>query len=112
MAQYTIQKQVPGGLTPTFEAAAGVSGTPDTFINDLHTVLRVNNASASAVTVTIAAQLPCEQGVLHDLTGSVPAGGEITFGPFDRHYRNTSGLTEVYYSATASVTVAAISEPA
>lgn len=109
MAKYTVQKRAVDGFSPTFDNAAGLSGAPDTFSNNQRTVLRVKNGGAAAVDVTIIAQKACEQGFLHDLTGSVPAGGDETFGPFDRHYMDGS-TTEVYYSDVTSVTVAAIDE--
>ncbi|RMH11193.1 MAG: hypothetical protein D6698_16785 [Gammaproteobacteria bacterium] len=95
--------------------AAGGSG--DVFTNDgtERTFLIVDNASGSSITVTITAQksqvTTAEYGQIDvaDKTITVPNGSRYYIGPFKTSlYNNSSGQVAVSYSATTSVTVAAV----
>jgi len=93
----------PAGATPAPRAAAA----GDTVTPSDGEYLHVDNASASAVTVTVVAKRPCNQGSLHDLNVSVPAGSRRIIGPITAYnYADpVTGLASINYSATASVTV-------
>lgn len=103
MAELSPQKATLTGIAPTFSAA---SAGGDTIPNDGRTALHVKNGSAGAITVIVDSVTACNQGFDHDASVSVPAGGERMIGPFDQGRFGTS--TAVSYSATASVTVAAL----
>lgn len=103
MADLAPQKASLTGLAPTFAAA---SSGGDTFANDGRTVLHVKNGSAAAITATVDSVTACDQGFDHDAAVSVPAGGERVIGPFDQ--RRFGATVTVNYSATASVSVAAL----
>lgn len=94
------------GLAPNYgAAAAGDKVTPSD-----RTFLVVKNGSASPVTVTLDATGLAPGGLPPtDPTVSVPASGERWIGPIiPDAYRGTDGLCAVSYSATATVTVAAV----
>ncbi len=106
MALLTVQKVTAAGIGPTF-AAANAGG--DAFANNGRTMVVVKNDGASSITVTITSARTCNQGFLHDLTISVPAGAERWIGPFAPwRFNDESGQVAVGYSAVTSVTVAAI----
>jgi hypothetical protein len=106
MANYTVQSVGQSGLNPNYVAVSA----SDTFDNDGRTMLHVKNGGGSAVTVTVNAEKPCNQGFLHNVVVSVPAGAERMIGPFDKAFyvNESTGKATVTYSATATVTVAAI----
>lgn len=109
MAQLTVQKSVPAGLNPTYDAAAAGG---DTFLNDGMTVLHVKNGGGSSINVTINSVTACDQGFDHDIVVAVPNGGERLIGPLPTgRFNDTGGLASVSYSAVTSVTVAAIQAP-
>lgn len=98
MATLTLQDASSGASISTVAASAGGDDIPqgiETGGWHLPVVLFVNNAAASAVTVTVAG-----------MTGvSVPAGGRALIPVAGGHgYGN---LRNVTYSAATSVTVAA-----
>lgn len=105
MALLTAQKAVITGLDVAFTAAAAVG---DTFQANDHGELRVNNASAAAVTVTVAVPGQTKYGQpLPDIDVNVPAGAQRTLGPFQGDLVDPADkLVHVTYSAVASVTVA------
>lgn len=107
MAALVTQTPAITGVAITY-AAAGAGG--DTISpSDGKTLLHVKNASGGSITVTVAAVGTCSQGFLHDAVVAVPASGDRAIGPFDsQRFTNGSGQIAVTYSATASVTVAAI----
>lgn len=106
MADLAIQQTALAGLTPTFSAA---SAGGDTFSNDGKTVLRVKNDGAASVDVTFTAQRKCNQGFLHDEVGTVAAGAEETFGPFEwSRFNDDTQKVHVSYSDATSVTLAAV----
>ncbi|HET7558359.1 MAG TPA: hypothetical protein VFK80_00240, partial [Limnochordia bacterium] len=110
--QYDLQPLALTGVDVSYQQVAGVDGNPDAFLapTDALALLRVRNASAADITVTIEAASPCLQGVLHDVLVTVPAGEEREIGPFDRsHYADEWGLVEVHYSSADSVTAAVVS---
>lgn len=106
MALIATQQVTSAGLAPTFAAAA--SG--DTVIPDDRTVLRVNNGSGSPITVTLTAVTACSQGSLHNRAVTVAAGAieDIPTGPAAQFADQTTGVAAITYSATATVTRAAV----
>lgn len=106
MAVLTVEKPTTSGVASTLVAA---SAGGDSFANDGRVILRVQNGGASSITVTATATGQCNQGALHNATGSVSAGATNDFGPFPAsQFNDGSGNVNVTYSAVTSVTVAAI----
>jgi hypothetical protein len=106
MALLTPQTLSLTGLVKTMIAAAAGG---DTFANDGTILFFVKNGGASAVTVTINSQTPCNQGYDHDIVLSLAAGAEVAFPKLDPgRFNDTNGNVSVTYSAVTSVTVAAV----
>lgn len=106
VAVLAVQKVSQSGLAPAYSAADAAG---DEFANGGRSMLHVKNGSAAAVTVTIDSVKPCDQGFDHDVQVSVPAGGERLIGPFEPgRFNNANRRCKATYSATASVTVAAL----
>lgn len=104
MSVYTVQTL---GFNGSALGLTAVSAS-DTFVNDGHTVLQVNNASASPITVTITSAQQCSQGFSHNVTVTVPASNTQLIGPFPTNrFNDTNNNVTVGYSATASVTASA-----
>lgn len=91
------------GAALTFTAAsAGGDVVP------VSCTLFVQNTSAAAITVTVASQVACSQGVIHNYTVSVPASSIETIGPLGGRFNNGTGYANVTYSSATSVGVAAV----
>lgn len=108
MATLTVQVPASGGTALSFTAA---DGDGDEYANTGREVLVVNNASASAIDVTIAQQSACSQGLsspTHDVVTSVAAGTVEYLPPVARRYNDADGNVQVSYSDTTSVTVAVL----
>lgn len=105
-ATLTVQKPTLSGATITF-AAASAGG--DVFTNTGSEVLRVKT-TGTPVTVTITAQKPCNQGVLHNVSVTVPATSEREIGPFRDlvRWNNNSKQVAVTYDQVTGVTIAAV----
>lgn len=91
-----------GTAQPTPVAAAG-GGDQLAWGNT--TRLVVINGSGSSVTVTVAAQIACDQGSLHNIVNAVPAGATEIMGPFLERYKDANGYVQVAYSSATDVTV-------
>lgn len=90
---------------------AAASGGGDTFANpaDGTTLLVVDNASGSPITVTINSLVASNYGNDDDIAVAVSAGSRTFLGPFDRARFNDSAQTvAVTYSGVTSLTVAAL----
>jgi len=103
-------------LNPQSVAAGGtaITYTPatasDTITNAPGTVLRVNNSSGASTTVTMTGQVNCSQGAKHDATFTVAAGA-VEDCPVPSHCIDpTTESATVTYSATTSITVAAVKQ--
>lgn len=108
MANLVTQISSNSGIAPAFVAAAA-GGDRMEAGDDVG--LYVKNASAGAVTVTVASPGQCNQGQNHPLVVSVPAAGERLIGPLtpiNRYINPVTGLVDITYSAAASVTVASV----
>jgi hypothetical protein len=104
MAVLAVQKPGLSGASVNYSAADAAG---DSFPNDEHTTLRVKNASAAAITVTLDATRRCSFGFDHDAAVNVPAGATVEIGPFPRvRFGQT---VSAQYTAAASVSVAAVS---
>jgi hypothetical protein len=110
MAVLTEQKIAVTGTTITFAAAAGGG---DSFVNTGYQKLRFINGSGAPITVTVDTPNPDNWGVVNnalDVTLTVPAGGQITAGPFDpARHNDANGRTQLTYSDVTSLTVAVTS---
>jgi hypothetical protein len=106
MATLTVQTV---GLTGTAITTQAASVGGDDFANDGKTFFQCTNGGGSPITVTMVAKTACNQGTLHDGTGTVAAGATKIFGVFDRQRFNDSitGRVSVTYTAVTTVTVAA-----
>ena len=102
----TVQDISVSGMTPSYTAAI-VDG--HSFPNNKPTFIHVKNGAGSDVTITIQTALTKEGLDLADRTVTVTAGSETMIGPFSDIYNQSDGSVYVDYSATASVTIAAIS---
>lgn len=72
-------------------------------------VLHVKNGSAGAITCTVVTPGKVAGQDIGDVAVSVPAGGDRFIGPLvPRHFEGSDGLVSVTWSATASVTFAAV----
>lgn len=112
MADLTIHNVSEDGANVTF-ASASAGG--DAAFNDGRTMLLINNGSGSSVTITVTAQTTSvEKPDFGDLTKpnatcAVPAGETQPFGPFSPEaFNDSNGDIAITYSATTSVTIAAI----
>jgi hypothetical protein len=98
-----VQEINANGGTLTFSTPSA----SDSFLNDGREVLVVNNGSGSAITVTISSYTPCNYGYTHDLEVTVTDGETSYIGTFQPgRFNDSSGLVNVTFSATTSVTAA------
>lgn len=112
MATYTVQSVDEDGLDITFSAVAST----DNFANDGKTLLLVKNGSGGNVQIDITSQvttveIPSYGNVTKaDRSITIANGAQAILGPFNRAaFNDGSGLVEVTYDVTTSVTAAAIS---
>lgn len=106
-ATLTVQKPTLTGVGITY-AAASAGG--DQFVNTGYEVLNVR-ATSTPVVVTVTAVAPCDQGVLHNISVTVPAASERAIGPFRdlRRWNNaTTKRVSVTYDQVTGVTVAVV----
>lgn len=92
------------GLTPNYPTAS--SGGDQVAPSD-HTFIHVKNGSASSVDVTLVTPQQVDGLSVNDRTVTVPAGGD-TFIAVPNLYRNSSGMADITWSATSSVTFAVL----
>lgn len=102
MAITTQAVPVLAGTPPTFSAPAASETV------EIGTLLIVKNASGASINVTMVTPDPLPTGDAYpDKVYAVPAAGERWI-PVLTDYRQATGLATVTFSATASVTAAAI----
>lgn len=105
MATVATQVVPVTGLTPAYSAA---SAGGDKVAPSDRTVLHVKNGSAGAVTVTLVTPGTLQGDLaIADRAVSVAAGAESFIAVTD-DYRGSDGLASITWSATASVTFAAL----
>ncbi|MFJ8603390.1 hypothetical protein ACIREM_32730 [Streptomyces shenzhenensis] len=107
MATLTTQTIGLSGLGATYANAA--AGGDKCQVGD-RTFLHVKNGAASNITVTLTATAAVRGQAVSNLTVAVPASGDRMIGPLpaDLLASPTDGLCAIGYSASASVTVAAL----
>ncbi|MFF7991770.1 hypothetical protein ACFZDG_18495 [Kitasatospora xanthocidica] len=96
------------GLSPAYSAAAG--GGDKVAMSGDRTFLHVKNGGGAPVAVTLTATGAVRGQTVTSPTVSVPASGERMIGPLtaDLLAGASDGLAAIAYSATTSVTVAAV----
>ena len=115
MALQTVQQITLAGLglvTPPPYVACAAGG--DTFVNDGRCFVIIRNAAGIAIrTVTIASQVTCKWGEVHDETVAVPVGAsEVMFGPFPiNRWNNGSNIVSLTYSSEADIEIAVFRLP-
>lgn len=117
MALLTAQLIVPTGILPTY-AAVSASDTLNV-PSDERTFMHVKNGSGASINVTLVAVATSQKvaGVgnipIASKVVAVPAGSERMIGPITGAYVDpATGLATITYSATTTVTAAAIRIPA
>jgi hypothetical protein len=107
MATLGIQTVALAGTNATYANAA--AGGDKVACGD-RTFLHVKNGSASPVTVTLTSTGAIRGQTVSNVTVSVPASGDRFIGPIARELfaGASDGLCAVGYSATTTVTVAAL----
>lgn len=110
MALIETQTVTQAGLSPGLQAA---SAGGDQWLPASSTFLYFKNGGGSQVTVTIATTATVYGQPISNISVAVPAGGEVMCGPFDPGEVAQPGtnLGQLTYSATAGLTLAAISCP-
>lgn len=106
MATVSTDRIQVAGTDPTYNAAsAGGDKVP---AGD-DTVLHVKNGSAGTITATVVTPNTVLGQAIGDIAVTVPAGEARFIGPLTAsHLAASDGLVDVTWSATASVTFAAI----
>lgn len=107
MALISPQQLAITGTTPTF-AAATAGG--DTVTPDERAFLRVKNASAGAITVTVVVPGTTYGQANPDVAVNVPATtGDVLIGPLVPALADpATGLISITYSGVTSLTVAVV----
>lgn len=106
MATLATQPITPTGTVPSF-AAASAGGDKCHCGDSIY--LAVDNGSGASVTVTLATPATVEGFAVAENAVTVAAGATAFIGPIDPAlYRASDGLCAITYSASASVTVAAL----
>lgn len=110
MAVLNVQDAVVSGLAEAF-VAAGAGG--DSFANNGHVFLEVDNGGGGAINVVIdSPNVPAPEGATQynpDVTVAVAAGARKIIGPFPPfRFNDASGLVNVSYSGVVTVTVRAV----
>lgn len=106
----TINPQTVSGGALTY-AAASAGGDVVAFGTATRPIILIRNASGSSITVTLAGKLPCSQGSLHNVPITCAVGDTEIDPPqwvIDAASA-TLGQVSLSYSATTSITVAAVS---
>ncbi|MCA1571914.1 MAG: hypothetical protein LC798_16705 [Chloroflexi bacterium] len=106
MALLQPQQVVPTGLNPGMQAATAGG---DKVLPSATTWLRVTNAGAGSVTVTVETAAPSTLEDRPNVVVVVPADGSRMIGPLSepRFSGSVDGLASVTYSGVTSVTVGA-----
>lgn len=105
MASIPVQSPSLAGLTPAFVQAANT----DTVPANGKVCLWVKNGSGAPITVTIITTAVYSGLAVADVAVVVAAGAEKIIGPFARSlFANAQGEADIDYSATTTVTRAAL----
>ncbi len=112
MGIMTLQEIKSTGLAPSFAAVASADVIETA--GDDRVMLYVKNGGSSSINVTVSAVntsvdvLGVGSLAVDDMVVAVAAGAEKIIGPFAAAYRDGDGTVSVAYSATTSVTAAAL----
>lgn len=109
MATITPQTVSGGAVTYT---AASAGGDTVAFGSATRPIILVRNASAASITVTLTGVVPCNFGSVHNVTVTCAVGDTEIAPPaqvIDASNTATRGNVSMTYSATTSITVAAVS---
>ncbi len=109
MADLTVQEIALAGLV---DSAAAAAAGGDDFANDGNTFLKIINGSGGSINVTAASNYtsPPTGTAQSDNVVAVGAGVTALIGPFPQSgFNDDDGKVNITYSATTTVTVAAIS---
>jgi hypothetical protein len=107
MATVSVESAVTAGLAATYNAADAAGS--DKFAPGDGVVLHVKNASAASINATLVTPGTVDGLAVADRVVAVPASGERFILCPAHLYRNPSdGLATAQWSATASVTFAAV----
>lgn len=107
MAEISVQTIGLDGVTPTYVSC---DSGGDTFKNSYgRTFLHFKNGDTADKTVTIASLKECNQGFIHNVVITVPAGGDAMVGAFAPiRFNDASQMVSISYSDVTSLTVAAL----
>jgi hypothetical protein len=105
MATITPVVATAAGNTVTYAAAS--AGGDSIVVGSNYVTFLVRNASGGSINVTMAGAVPCSQGSTHNTVVACAIGDtEILIPP--QVVSPSTGNVAVTYSATASITVAAV----
>lgn len=106
MAQLNLSQP---GIAGAAEAFSAANAGGDSFPLPGPIVLKIKNASGANRTITVVAQNPCDQGVLHDrVYGPIATG--TTFDaqiPGGKRFQDANGRVQLTYDNNAGVSVLA-----
>ncbi len=107
MAELTVQNVTLAGVSPTYVAC---DSNGDVFKNPAgRTFLSFKNTDTADKTVTILSLKECNQGYIHNVVITVPAGGEVLVGAFSpTRFNDTTQKVSITYSDVTGLTVAAL----
>lgn len=106
MAHLTTQTVDRTGEVVTFASATGGG---DTFDPGEKVILRVHNGDSGSHTVTVASQVPCNQGSTHNVAVAVAASATKDIGPFPAsRFADAGGVGHISYDGVTSVTIAVV----
>ncbi len=102
----SVQDIERSGLEPSYSSAAGDGHS---FQNNGRVFVHVKNDDGSSKTITIQTPGTVDGLAVADRTVDIPAGEERMIGPFSPgQYNQSDDTVYVDYSATTSVTIAAL----
>ncbi len=105
MATVSSQSITTAGVGPDYSAA---SPGGDRFLPADGTFLHIKNGSGVSVTATLVTPGTIDTLAVADRTVTVPATSERFVSVSDKLYRSPDGLADITWSATTTVTFAAI----
>jgi hypothetical protein len=109
----TVTQIARTGASVTKPMVAATATHGNKFVNDGRTFLRIKNAAASAVTVTITPARTIDGLALTAMTLSVAATGDadgkddVLVGPFTSNFEQADGYVWATFSAVTTLTVGA-----
>jgi hypothetical protein len=108
MAAVSIQTISSSTGSQTTYSAASAGGDTVNASGFSGVVLRIKNGSGASVTATLAGAVACNVGVTHSLAVTCPAGSDTEAYIPAYCINPTTGAVAITWSATTSVTFAAV----